>query len=188
MSKFNLPNKVSWRNIRGVHQYKICAICDETAERITCEARKLVEYDYTTRVASVYHMGYHKCWPKVGSDTDQLLGHVQKLAKRKGSAKEVAVEEISTFIDSGDMDGAECEADVWVDHRKVKRTIESLKPNAGADENSFDAVALLKQKTDKTRLETSNMVTHVIMYSSFHGKWLKLQLLWMLTERTICCN
>ena len=111
--------------------------------------RKLVEYDYTTRVASVYHMGYHKCWPKVGSDTEQLLGHVQKPAKRKGSAKEVAVEEICSFIDTGDMDGAEREADVWVDRRKVKRTIESLKPNAGADENSFDAVALLKQKTDK---------------------------------------
>ena len=147
-SKLNQPNKVSWRNIRGIQHYKICAICDETAERISCPARKMIEYDYSTRIALVYHIGYHSCWPQISTDTDQLLSQIQKPAKRKGSAKEVALEEISSFTDSGDMFHVEQEADAWMDRCKVKRTIESIKPSHGADENSFDAVANMKKKTN----------------------------------------
>ena len=68
--------------------------------------------------------------------------------KRKGSAKEVAIEEISVFINSSNMLGAEQEADAWIDRRKVKRTIESMKPSHGADENLFDAITNMKKKTD----------------------------------------
>ena len=53
------------------------------------------------------------------------------------------------LIDSGDMAAADREAEVWVDRRKVKHTMELLKPTTGEDENSFDAVGLLKKKTDK---------------------------------------
>ena len=67
-------------------------------------------------------------------DSAQLLSQVQKPVKRKGSAKEVAIEEILEFLEKGDMDGAEREAEAWVDRRKVKRTIESMKPSYGADE------------------------------------------------------
>ena len=74
---------------------------------------------------------------------------MQKPVKRKGSAKDVAVEEILEFIDKGDMDRADHEAEAWVDRRKVKRTIESIKPSYGGDENSFNAVAELKKKTDQ---------------------------------------
>ena len=119
-SKLNQPNKVSWRNIRGIRHYKICTICDETAEHISCPARKMIEYDYSTRIALVYHIGYHSCWPQISTDTDQLLSQIQKPAKRKGSAKEVAIEEISSFIDSGDMFRAEQEVDAWMDRCKVK--------------------------------------------------------------------
>ena len=147
-SKLNQPNKVSWRNIHGIWHYKICTICDETAERISCPARKMIEYDYSTRIAVVYHIGYHSCWPQISTDTDQLLSQIQKPAKRKGSAKEVAIEEISSCIDAGDMFRVEQKADAWMDQRKVKRTIESIKPSHGADENSFDAVANMKKKTD----------------------------------------
>ena len=122
-SKLNQPNKVSWRNIRGLQHYKICAICDKTAERISCPARKIIEYDYSTRIALVYHISYHSCWPQISTDTAQLLSQIQKPAIRKGSAKEVAIEEISSFIDSGDMFHVEQEADTWMDRRKVKRTI-----------------------------------------------------------------
>ena len=41
--------------------YKVCAICDETAEWIDCGARKMVQYDYATQTAKVYHIGEHKC-------------------------------------------------------------------------------------------------------------------------------
>ena len=80
-----------------------------------------------------------------------MLSQIQKPAKRKGSAKEVAIEEISSFIDSGDMFHAKQEADAWMDQCKVKRTIDSIKPSRGADENSFDAVANMKKKTEYKR-------------------------------------
>ena len=108
----------------------------------------MIEYDYSTRIALVYHIEYHLCWPQISTDTSQLLSQIQKPAKRKGSAKEVAIEEISSFIDSGDMFHAEQEADAWMDRRKVKRTIESIKPSHGEDENLFDVVANMKKKTD----------------------------------------
>ena len=114
-SKLNQPKTDSWRNIRGIRHYKICAICDKTAECISCPARKMIEYDDSTRIALVYQIGYHSCWLQISTDTDQLLSQIQKPAKRKGSAKEVAIEEISSFIDSGDMFRAEQEADAWMD-------------------------------------------------------------------------
>ena len=97
-SKLNQPNKVSWRNIHGIQHYKICAICDETAECISCPARKMIEYDYSTRIALVYHIGYHSCWPQISTDTSQLLSQIQKPAKRKGSAKEVLSNRRNIFI------------------------------------------------------------------------------------------
>ena len=109
----------------------------------------MVKYEYSTGIAKVYHIGNHKCWPQITTDSAQLLSLVQKPVKRKGSAKDVAIEEILEFIDKGDMDGAEREAEAWVDRRKVKRTIESLKPMHGSEENSFDTVAELKKKTDE---------------------------------------
>ena len=63
----------------------------------------MIEYDYSTRIALVYHISYHSCWLQISTDTDQLLSQIQKPAKRKGSAKKVAIEEISSFIDSGDV-------------------------------------------------------------------------------------
>ena len=63
---------------------------------------------YTTLV--IIHVG-----PQISTDTDQLLSQIQKPAKRKGSAKEVAIEEISSFIDSRDMFCVEQEADAWMD-------------------------------------------------------------------------
>ena len=47
-SQFQQPNKVSWRNIRGNLNFKVCAICDHVAQCIYCGAKKLVEYDYIT--------------------------------------------------------------------------------------------------------------------------------------------
>ena len=54
-----------------------------------------------------------------------------------------------SLIDAGDMDAAEKEAEVWLDRRRVKRQLESMDPQQGMDHNSFDAVGIVKQKTDK---------------------------------------
>ena len=56
----HVPNRVSWRTPRGCRNVKICCICDETAMREGCGARKMIEYNDTTSTAIVYHLGNHK--------------------------------------------------------------------------------------------------------------------------------
>ena len=65
-----------------------------------------------------------------------------------GSAKQVGLRQIVRLIDDGDMDAAEKEAEVWIDKRKMKRQMEAMNPQEGMDHNSFDAVGIVKQKTD----------------------------------------
>ena len=132
-----------------MREYKVCAICDETAERIDCGACKFIHYDYNTHMAKVYHIGQHMCWPQVTQQSTKIIEHLNNPGRRKGSAKDVGIEEIVNLIDAGDMSSAAKEAEVWVDRRKIKRTMEVMKPTAGQDENSFDAVGILKKKTDE---------------------------------------
>ena len=92
----------------------------------------MVEYDYATRTAKVYHIGEHKCWPQVTQQSTQIIQHLNNLAHHKGSAKDVGHDKIVNLIDAGDMAAADREAEVWVDRRKVKLTMESMKPTMGA--------------------------------------------------------
>ena len=148
-SQFQQPNKVSWHNIRGNLNFKVCAICDHVAQRIYCGAKKLVEYDYAARIATVYHLGTHKCWPKISTRTSPRLEDPRVIWEQvMGSAKEVGLRQIVRLIDEGDMEAAEKEAEVWIDRRKVRRQMESLNPQQGMDHNSFDAVGIVKAKTD----------------------------------------
>ena len=69
-----------------------------------------------------------------------------------GSAKRIAIEEIETLVGEGRMDEAADEADSWVDTRFAKRVLnEAMKHNldvVGEDNNSFDAVAIIKKQAD----------------------------------------
>ena len=147
-SQCHQPNKVSWRNVCGNMNFKVCAICDHVAQRIYCGAKKLVEYDYSSRIATVYHLGNHKCWPQLSNRNSS--GHEQLVLPQgvTGSAKQVRLRQIVRLIDDGNMDAAEKEAKVWIDRRKVKRQMEAMNPQEGMDHNSFDAVGIVKQKTD----------------------------------------
>ena len=110
------PNRVSWRNVRGMHHVKICSICDHVAQRLDCGAKKLIEYDYVTRIATVYHLGTHKCTPQLPKRAIPVQHpHIQLGHTLRGSAKEVGLRQIVSLIDAGDMDAAEKEAEVWLD-------------------------------------------------------------------------
>ena len=76
------------RNIR------ICNICDQVAQREGCGARKLIEYDYDTQLASVYHLGNHTCSLQLDTmKCNQVL--MKRLQKNPtGSAKEVGLRKI----------------------------------------------------------------------------------------------
>ena len=65
----------------------------------------------------------------------KIIQHLNNPAHHKGSAKDVGLDEIVNLMDSGDMAAADREAEVWVDRRKVKRTMELLKSTTGEDEN-----------------------------------------------------
>ena len=148
-SKNSVPNKVSWRFLKVKRNIRICNICDQVAQHEGCGARKLIEYDYDTQLALVYHLGNHTC----SLQLDQIKRN-QVLMKRlqeknpTGSAKEVALCKIGLLIESGEMDLAVNEAENSVDHRAAKRQMEKLVPTAGHDHNSFDAVGIIKQTTD----------------------------------------
>ena len=47
------------------------------------------------------------------------------------------------------MDGARKECNTWVDRHAVERELQYSKPSHGIDNNSFDAVGIVKRKTDQ---------------------------------------
>ena len=108
--------------MRSVHHVKLCAICDHVAECLNCGAKKLIEYDYSTQVATVYHLGQHKCTPLLLKRVIPVQHPQIQLGQTlRGSAKEVGLRQIVSLIDAGDMDAAEKEAKVWLDRWRVKR-------------------------------------------------------------------
>ena len=51
------PNHINWKGVRGRKDIKICQICEAVGVREGCGARKLVEFNPTTRIAYVLPLG-----------------------------------------------------------------------------------------------------------------------------------
>ena len=144
------PNKVSWCVPRGKRHLRTCNIYDHIVQREGCGAKKLVEYDSLCKIATVYHLGEHICWMCIDNrDRNDMLRRKIEEKKLSGPAKQVSINEISHLIDDGDMDAAVAEAECWVDRCAVERQLQSSAPNTGLDHNSFDAVGIIKRKTDE---------------------------------------
>ena len=144
------PNKVSWCVPRGKRHLRICNIYDHIVQREGCGAKKLVEYDNLHKIATVYHLGEHTCWMHIDNrDRNDMLRRKIEEKKLSGPAKQVGINEISHLIDDGDMDAAVAEVECWVDRCAVERQLQSSAPNTGLDHNSFDAVGIIKRKTDE---------------------------------------
>ena len=67
----------------------------------------------------------------------------------KGPVKQVGIKQIGQFVEEGDLEGAEMEAENWVDRHAVKRQLNAQLPTFGKDHNSFDAEGIIKRKTDE---------------------------------------
>ena len=140
---------MNWRHIRAKRNIHICNICDQVAQREGCGAHKLIEYDYETQLATVYHLGNHTCSLQLDQNKhNQILKKRLQETNPTGSAKEVSLHEIGLLIESGEMELAATEAENWVDRRAAKCQMEKLVPTACHDHNSFDAVGIIKQITD----------------------------------------
>ena len=82
-------------------------------------------------------------------DKNDMLKRKIEEKKLSGPTEQVGINEISCLIDYGNMDAAVAEAECWVDRCSVERQLQSSAPNAGQDHNSFDAVGIIKRKTDE---------------------------------------
>ena len=134
----------------GEKRLKFCEICDHIAVREGCSACKLIDFNPKTNEALVYHIDTHVCWKRTDTnDTQQIHKEKAKSSRRTGSAKQMALEDIVEKITECDMAGAEAEADYWSDLKHAKRVHNKANPNYGQDLNSFDAVGIIKQATDK---------------------------------------
>ena len=63
LSVNNQPNRVSWLNVKGYKNLKICDSCQCMAKRQGCGTRKFVDFNPRTNIALVYHMGTHTYTP-----------------------------------------------------------------------------------------------------------------------------
>ena len=146
----NQPNRINWKSVRGKKCLKVCEICDHIAVWEGCGVRKLKDFNPKTNEALVYHLGTHVCWSRTDTDEIQQI-HMDKAksSRRTGSAKQMALEDIVEKITECDMAGAEEEVDYWSDLKHANRVHNKANPNYSQDLNSFDAVGIIKQATDK---------------------------------------
>ena len=144
------PNLINWKGICGNRKIKLCNICDHIPECEGSDARKLIDFDPKTEEATVYYLGNHTCWKCPDTEpTKQIRRLKAREAPKSGSAKSMAIEEIAAHIEVGDMDNGDEEADYWSNLRAFKRYHNEANSNYGHDVNSFNAVGIMKQKTDK---------------------------------------
>ena len=65
------------------------------------------------------------------------------------SGKEIAVNQVEKMLKTGTMAQVHNEAGLWIDYRRNKQVMNDAVPPVPKDENSFDAVAIIKRKTDE---------------------------------------
>ena len=65
------------------------------------------------------------------------------------SGKEIAVNQVEKMLETGTMAEVHNEAGQWINYRRNKQVMNDAMPSVPKDENSFDAVAIIKRKTDE---------------------------------------
>ena len=65
------------------------------------------------------------------------------------SDKEIAVNWMEKMLETGTMAEVHNKAGLWIDYRCNKQVLNETMPSVPKDENSFDAIAIIKQKTDE---------------------------------------
>ena len=60
------------------------------------------------------------------------------------SGKEIAVNWVEKMLETGTMAEVHNEVSLWIDYRRNKQVMKDAMPAVPKDENSFDAVAIIK--------------------------------------------
>ena len=119
----------------------------------------MVLWNKETNIATVYHLGFHKCTPR--ADLQRRKDIAQNMKKRKAEDSEIVVnykEARKKGVDrvASLAQEAQEEAGSWTDPSFASRVLTTEKQKqdemehlAGDDCNSFDAVAIIKRGVDK---------------------------------------
>ena len=121
-------------------------------QRQGCGARKFVDFNPWTNIAQVYHKGTHSCTPWL--ETWRKKKRMAKILQTVDSqtnipGKEIAVNLVEKMLETGTMAKVHNEAGLWIDYRRNKQVMNDAMPSVPKDQNSFDAVAIIKRKTDE---------------------------------------
>ena len=146
------PNYINYTTLPGNRKIKICNICDNIMIREKCGARKMVEYDDGKQCATVYHLGTHKCHIRINNDRkreDMSVCVKKSNTTSLVTANQLGRDIVGKLAAAGKFEEAKQEARVWMDKKMAKKVINTNNPVFSIDENSFDAVAILKSETDK---------------------------------------
>ena len=84
-----------------------------------------------------------KCMAKILQNVDSQVNL---------SGKEIAVNQVEKMLETGNMAEVHNEAGLWIYYRRNKQIMNDAVPFVPKDENSFDAVAIIKRKTDEYNL------------------------------------
>ena len=144
---------------------KICTICQCYPKREECSVRKLVEYDQESQTAIVYHIGQHRCRKKLDLQLCRrnLQARTKKYAETGATASQAGKLAMGNLITQGK---AKEEMKYWIDKRMAQRVINEQQPTHSKDENSFNAVSIMKRTLD----EVNEFYVHRINNRSLNGE------------------
>ena len=117
-----------------------------------CSARKMVEHDDGKQCATVYHLGTHKCHIHINHNKKREdMSTYVKTSNTTSllTANQLGRDRVGKLVAEGRFEEAKQEAMIWLDKKMAKKVINSNNPIFSMDENSFDAVGILKSETDK---------------------------------------
>ena len=158
------PNRIYWKSYRTDKNKKVCQICDYYATQEEYPARKMAQWNKETNIATVYHLGFHKCTPR--ADLQRRKDIVQNMKKRKAKDSEIAVsykearkkgvDRVASVVGKGQIEEAQEEAGSWTDPSLASRVLttdkqkqDEMEDLAGDDCNSFSAVTIIKRGIGK---------------------------------------
>ena len=120
LSLNNRLNRVSWLNVKGYKNLKICNSCRYVVKRQGCGTRKFFDFNPQTNLVHVYHMGTHTCTPHLETCRKKkcmakILQNVDSQTNISG--KEIAVNQMEKILKTGTMAEVRNEAGLWIDYR-----------------------------------------------------------------------
>ena len=65
------------------------------------------------------------------------------------SGMEIAVNQVEKMLETGTMAEVHNEMGLWIDYRRNKQVMNDAVPSVPKDENLFNAVAIIKRKTNE---------------------------------------